>query len=126
MQHPILVVNSGSSSMKYQLIDPDEGQAVTTGLIERIGVAGDEPGLATHKQGGETVEFDELVLQRRGTRVDDEDDAHEASAAWIAVMATVFTMSATSAPRDRSFTGLFSPCRTGPIATAPALRCTAL
>jgi acetate kinase len=57
MKHPILVVNSGSSSMKYQLIDPDEGQAVTTGLIERIGVSGDEPALATHKQGGETVEF---------------------------------------------------------------------
>ncbi|HEY5879715.1 MAG TPA: acetate kinase, partial [Nakamurella sp.] len=57
MKHPILVVNSGSSSMKYQLIDPDEGQAVTTGLIERIGVVGDEPGLATHKQGGETFEF---------------------------------------------------------------------
>ena len=26
--------------MKYQLIDPDHGQAVTTGLIERIGVVG--------------------------------------------------------------------------------------
>lgn len=57
MQHPILVVNSGSSSMKYQLIDPDDGQAVTTGLIERIGVAGSEPGKATHKQGGEVFEF---------------------------------------------------------------------
>lgn len=57
MQHPILVVNSGSSSMKYQLIDPDDGQAVTTGLIERIGVAGSEPGRAAHKQGGEVFEF---------------------------------------------------------------------
>ena len=41
-------------------------------------------------------------------------------------MATVFTMSATRAPRDRSLTGLFRPCSTGPMATAPALRCTAL
>ena len=41
-------------------------------------------------------------------------------------MATVLTMSATSAPRDRSFTGLFRPCSTGPIAIAFALRCTAL
>ena len=57
MDNPILVVNAGSSSMKYQLIDPDEGQAVTTGLIERIGVAGAEPGRARHQQGGETFEF---------------------------------------------------------------------
>lgn len=57
MQYPILVVNSGSSSMKYQLIDPDEGQAVTVGLIERIGVTGAEPGRATHRQDGEEFEF---------------------------------------------------------------------
>ncbi len=57
MEHPILVVNSGSSSMKYQLIDPDEGQAVTTGLIERIGVVGSEPGRATHRQDGEDFEY---------------------------------------------------------------------
>ena len=32
----------------------------------------------------------------------------------------------TVAPRDRSLTGLFNPCSTGPTATAPADRCTAL
>jgi acetate kinase len=57
MLNPILVVNSGSSSMKYQLIDPDDGQAVTTGLIERIGVVGAELGKATHQQDGEPYEF---------------------------------------------------------------------
>ena len=46
--------------------------------------------------------------------------------AWIAVMATVLTMSRIDAPRDRSLTGLLSPCRTGPIATVPADRWTAL
>jgi hypothetical protein len=46
--------------------------------------------------------------------------------AWMAVMATVFTMSGTVAPRDRSFTGLFRPCRIGPTASASAVRCTAL
>src|SRR5690606_3693059 len=46
--------------------------------------------------------------------------------AWMAVMATVLTMSRTVAPRDRSLTGLASPWSTGPIATAPADRCTAL
>ena len=39
------------------------------------------------------------------------------------MIATVFTMSATSAPRDRSLTGLARPCSTGPMATAR--RCTA-
>ena len=39
--------------------------------------------------------------------------------AWIAVIATVLTMSRTSAPRERSLTGLRRPCSTGPIATAP-------
>ena len=46
--------------------------------------------------------------------------------AWIAVIAMVLTMSSTSAPRERSLMGLFRPCSTGPIATAPAERCTAL
>ena len=46
--------------------------------------------------------------------------------AWMAVMATVLTMSATVQPRLRSFTGLFNPCITGPMATAPLERCTAL
>jgi hypothetical protein len=42
------------------------------------------------------------------------------------VTATVVAMSSTVAPRDRSLTGLFSPCSTGPTAVAPALRWTAL
>src|SRR5690606_21254880 len=70
---------------------------------------------------------DQAVLQRRRAAVDDEHDAHApASCAWIAVSATVLTMSSTRAPRERSLMGLLSPCSTGPIATAPAERCTAL
>jgi acetate kinase len=53
MTRVVLVINSGSSSMKYQLIDPAEGVAAATGLIERIG--GD--GIATHKGAGETFSF---------------------------------------------------------------------
>ena len=33
---PILVINSGSSSLKYQLIDTDSGQSLDAGLIERV------------------------------------------------------------------------------------------
>ncbi|OBK73475.1 acetate kinase [Mycobacterium sp. 1165178.9] len=33
----VLVINSGSSSLKYQVVDPDSGEARSTGLVERIG-----------------------------------------------------------------------------------------
>ncbi|OBH52357.1 acetate kinase [Mycobacterium colombiense] len=33
----MLVINSGSSSLKYQVVDPDSGSARATGLVERIG-----------------------------------------------------------------------------------------
>ena len=36
----VLVINSGSSSIKYQLVDPDGGDAVASGIVERIGEAG--------------------------------------------------------------------------------------
>ena len=47
----VLVVNSGSSSIKYQLVDPVTGEAVASGLVERIG----EPvGALKHVTHGET------------------------------------------------------------------------
>ena len=49
-----------------------------------------------------------------------------AEAAWMAVSAMVNTMSSTSAPRDRSLTGLRRPCSIGPTESTLALRCTAL
>jgi acetate kinase len=33
----VLVINSGSSSFKYQLIDMDTEKALASGLVERIG-----------------------------------------------------------------------------------------
>ncbi|MFV0237376.1 MAG: acetate/propionate family kinase [Flavobacteriales bacterium] len=36
----ILVINAGSSSVKYQLIDMNSKQAIATGLVERIGIEG--------------------------------------------------------------------------------------
>ena len=35
----ILVINAGSSSLKYQLIDIDEKQIIAKGICERIGIA---------------------------------------------------------------------------------------
>ena len=36
----ILVINSGSSSLKYQLIDMDDESVKAKGLVERIGIEG--------------------------------------------------------------------------------------
>ena len=72
------------------------------------------------------LHFEQLVLDRRAARVQYEHFHDTSACAWIAVIATVFTISATLQPLLRSLTGLFKPCRTGPTATASAERCTAL
>ena len=36
----ILVINAGSSSLKYQLLDPATGELLAKGLCERIGIDG--------------------------------------------------------------------------------------
>ncbi len=47
----ILVINAGSSSLKYQLIDMETEKALAKGGCERIGIAG---GKLTHKANGQT------------------------------------------------------------------------
>ena len=54
----VLVINSGSSSIKYQLIDPDAGESLASGIVERIG---DVTGSITHKHAGEKTVIDEPV-----------------------------------------------------------------
>ena len=44
----ILVVNAGSSSLKYQLFDMETGEAIAKGVCERIGI----DGAVTHKRPG--------------------------------------------------------------------------
>lgn len=36
----ILVINAGSSSLKYQLLNPETQQVLAKGLCERIGIDG--------------------------------------------------------------------------------------
>ena len=43
----ILVINTGSSSIKYELFDMDKRQKMATGSAEKIG---EETGLLTHKK----------------------------------------------------------------------------
>ena len=57
-QRTVLVINSGSSSIKYQLVDPDSGASLASGLVERIG---EETGAITHKHGEERTEITEPV-----------------------------------------------------------------
>jgi len=52
----ILVLNSGSSSLKYQLIDVDNGEVVGKGLAERIGVQGAEGASLTFQANGKKAQ----------------------------------------------------------------------
>lgn len=54
----VLVINSGSSSIKYQLIDPDSGNTLAKGLVERIG---ETTSHLEHEVGEETFELDQPI-----------------------------------------------------------------
>lgn len=54
----VLVINSGSSSIKYQLVNPETGESIASGLVERIG----EPvGHIEHTYNGTTTDLNEPV-----------------------------------------------------------------
>lgn len=44
----VLVLNAGSSSLKYSLVDAETGRRAGGGLVERIGESADAPGLLRH------------------------------------------------------------------------------
>ena len=50
----ILVINAGSSSIKYQLIDMDKEKLIAKGLVEKIGEQGSQ---ITHKANGKVFEI---------------------------------------------------------------------
>ncbi|MGB7962675.1 MAG: acetate kinase [Propionicimonas sp.] len=51
MSKPILLLNCGSSSIKYQVIDADTEEVVASGIVQRIG---DESGSIDHTFAGQT------------------------------------------------------------------------
>ena len=53
MSGTVLVLNSGSSSLKYQLVDPEDGSRLAVGLVDRIGEASST---IEHDAGGTTTE----------------------------------------------------------------------
>lgn len=54
----VLVINSGSSSIKYQLVNPESGESLCTGLVERIG---EDIGHYEHKYNGKVTEATEPI-----------------------------------------------------------------
>lgn len=53
MSRSVLVLNSGSSSLKYQLVDPDDGRRLADGLVDRIG---EDSSTIEHTAGDTTTE----------------------------------------------------------------------
>ncbi|GAA2164017.1 acetate kinase [Humibacillus xanthopallidus] len=73
---PVLVLNAGSSSLKYQLLVPETGEVSASGVIERIGEAGSD--VADHAAALRTmratlasdgVDLDAVPLRAVGHRV---------------------------------------------------------
>ncbi len=54
----VLVINSGSSSIKYQLVNPETGEAIAHGLVERIG---EDAGHIEHSYNGTVTELSDPV-----------------------------------------------------------------
>jgi acetate kinase len=54
----VLVINSGSSSLKYQLIDPGDGTRLAVGLVDRIG---ESSSAIEHEASGTTTEHHATV-----------------------------------------------------------------
>jgi acetate kinase len=63
---PVLVLNAGSSSLKYQLVVPESGEVRAAGLVERIGESGSE--VADHSGALEAMR---AQLQDAGIRLDE-------------------------------------------------------
>ena len=74
----VLIINCGSSSLKYQLIDSDTEEVLAKGLCERIGIDGrlvyqkagcdkeiTEAPMPTHKEGIQMV-LDALTNEKTG------------------------------------------------------------
>lgn len=87
MSQTVLVINSGSSSIKYQLVDPETGEAIAKGLVERIG---DPLGKIKHTHGDDvTIEeipiADHEVGMREVLRLFDDKGPKLAEAGIVAV-----------------------------------------
>ena len=93
----ILVVNAGSSSLKYQLFDMDENKVIAKGNCEKIGIGG----FVTHKRPGKDDYKADVELK-------DHDDAINLvlsllTDAELGVIASVDEIDAIGKTRDTRF-----------------------
>ena len=58
MATPILLLNCGSSSVKYQVIDADDEAVLATGLVQKIGL---DEGTVDHTVGDRTEHLDQHI-----------------------------------------------------------------
>jgi acetate kinase len=75
-EHPVLVLNAGSSSLKYQLLVPESGDVHAGGVVERIGESGSDVAdhaaaleAMTERLRSDDVDLDEVQLRAVGHRV---------------------------------------------------------
>ncbi|MBF6186822.1 MULTISPECIES: acetate kinase [Nocardia] len=61
-EHLVLVLNSGSSSIKYQLVDPETGEVSAAGLVERIG---EDDSAIEHRCGARTIGHEGRIPDHR-------------------------------------------------------------
>ena len=66
----VLVINAGSSSLKYQLMNPETGDVAAKGLCERIGI----DGRLTHKTADKKIEL-EIAMPTHGEAIQAVMDA---------------------------------------------------
>ena len=62
----VLVVNAGSSSLKYQLFDTESGNVLAKGNCERIGIAGSR---IIHKTSGKEEYVKEALLSNHSDAI---------------------------------------------------------
>ena len=76
MTSSVLVLNSGSSSVKYSVVEPDSGATVADGIVERIG---DATGVPDH---GAALEVVFGALAGMGARRRDAAGGEPGQPAW--------------------------------------------
>ena len=62
-QMKVLVINAGSSSLKYQLLDTESGEVMAKGLCERIGI----DGVLTHTGNKSDEKFKFDIARKRSS-----------------------------------------------------------
>ena len=81
----VLVINAGSSSLKYRLVDGESGTVEATGIVERIGEEmaslSHESGSEEHREEREVATFEEALqaaldaFEKHGPSLDEDDIA---------------------------------------------------